>query len=130
MILLDTHVVVWLALEPNKISKLAHAAITEARGKEQGLAISAITLWELTAAWRKGRVFLTFDLESFLDEMEMRFVVIPITARVCMHSRKIPDSYPKDPADRIIGATALSEAVPLITADREIQRSKLVPTIW
>ncbi len=39
-------------------------------------------------------------------------------------------TYPKDPADRIIGAAALVEGLSLITADREIRRSKLIPTIW
>jgi PIN domain nuclease of toxin-antitoxin system len=43
---------------------------------------------------------------------------------------EFPVTYPKDPADRIIGATALVEGLSLVTADREIRRSKLVPTIW
>jgi PIN domain nuclease of toxin-antitoxin system len=42
----------------------------------------------------------------------------------------LPASYPEDPADRIIGATALVEGLPLLTADREIRRSKAVQTIW
>jgi PIN domain nuclease of toxin-antitoxin system len=42
----------------------------------------------------------------------------------------LPPSYPNDPADRIIGATALVEGLPLLTADREIRRSKSVQTIW
>jgi PIN domain nuclease of toxin-antitoxin system len=42
----------------------------------------------------------------------------------------LPASYPKDPADRIIGATALVEGLSLLTADREIRRSRAVQTIW
>jgi PIN domain nuclease of toxin-antitoxin system len=42
----------------------------------------------------------------------------------------LPPSYPNDPADRVIGATALIEDLPLITADKEIRRSRAVPTIW
>jgi PIN domain nuclease of toxin-antitoxin system len=43
---------------------------------------------------------------------------------------ELPRAYPKDPADRIIAATALVEGLSLITADREIRRSKVVHTIW
>jgi PIN domain nuclease of toxin-antitoxin system len=42
----------------------------------------------------------------------------------------MPTSYPKDPADRIIGATALVGDIPLLTADRAIRNAKAVPTIW
>ena len=42
----------------------------------------------------------------------------------------LPAVYPKDPADRIIGATALVEGLPLLTADRAIRGSKTVETIW
>lgn len=42
----------------------------------------------------------------------------------------LPAKYPNDPVDRIIGATALVEDIPLVTADREIRKSRVVPTIW
>ena len=52
---------------------------------------------------------------SFLQEVESRFVVLPITGRVCARIG-LPPSYPKDPADRIIGATALVEGLSLLPA--------------
>ena len=67
---------------------------------------------------------------SFLQEVESRFVVLPITGRVCARAIGLPPSYPKDPADRIIGATALVEGLSLLTADREIRKSKILRTIW
>ena len=42
---------------------------------------------------------------------------------------ELPAAYPKDPTDRIIGATALIEGMPLLTADREIRRSRALHTI-
>jgi PIN domain nuclease of toxin-antitoxin system len=69
-------------------------------------------------------------LESFLQELEARFVVLPISARARARAMGFPAIYPKDPVDRIIRATALVEGLSLITADREIRRSKLVRTIW
>ena len=130
LILVDTHVVVWLAFDQNQISKKARATIDQARDLGDGLAISDITLLEVGTLASRGRIQLGITLESFLQEIEARFVVLPITGRACARAMGFPASYPKDPADRIIGATALVEGLSLITADREIRRSRLVPTIW
>ena len=130
VILVDTHVVVWLALEPSRVPKKARAAIDEARRGGEGLAICDITLLELAALARKRKIRLEVSLESFLQEVETRFVVLPITGRACVRTLELPANYPKDPADRVIGATALVEGLVLLTADREIRRSRAVKTIW
>ena len=130
MILVDSHVVVWLAFDQNHLSKKARAAIDDARKNGDGLAISDITLLELATLVSKGRVRLDISLESFLQEIEARFIVLPISGRACARAMGFPTAYPKDPADRIIGATALVEGLSLITADRQIHRSKVVKTIW
>jgi PIN domain nuclease of toxin-antitoxin system len=130
VILVDTHVVVWLAFARDRISRKAKTAIDAARKDADGLAISDITLFELATLTSKGRVRLDISLESFLQEVEFRFVVLPITGRVCARAIGLPPSYPKDPADRIIGATALVEGLSLLTADREIRNSKVLRTIW
>ena len=130
MILVDTHVVVWLALDQSQLSKKARAAIDDARQNGDGLAVSDITLLELATLSSKGRIRLDISLESFLHEVEARFVILPITGRACVRAIGLPATYPKDPADRIIGATALVEGIPLLTADRGIRRSRALSTIW
>ncbi|MGB6820533.1 MAG: type II toxin-antitoxin system VapC family toxin [Candidatus Acidiferrales bacterium] len=130
VILVDTHVVVWLAFDQDQISRKARIAIDDARKNADGLAISDITLLELATLASKGRIRLNISLESFLQEVESRFVVLPITGRACARAIGFPATYPKDPVDRIIGATALVEGLSLLTADREIRRSRAVQTIW
>ena len=130
MIFVDTHVVVWLAFEQNRLSRKARAAIDDARKKGEGLAISDITLLEIATLARKGRIHLNTTLESFLQEVEARFSILPITGRACARAFALPATYPEDPADRIIGATALVEGLSLLTADREIRRSRALRTIW
>ena len=130
MILIDTHVVVWLAFEQAQLSKRARRAIDDARQNGEGLAISDITLLELAVLVSKGRIRLNISLESFLREVEARFIVLPISGPACVRAGALPESYPKDPADRIIAGTALVEGLSLLTADREIRRSRALRTIW
>jgi PIN domain nuclease of toxin-antitoxin system len=130
LILLDTHVLVWLALDPGRISSKATTAIDEARQSGSGLAICAITLLEIAWLSHRGRVTFPGGLETFLSEVELRFSVFPITARVGVQAFSLPASYPNDPADRAIGATAIVEGLTLITADAQIRSSRAVPTVW
>ena len=97
---------------------------------ERGLAISCITLVEIARLASYGRIRLTPDTETVLSEVEDRFIVLPITRNIALQAFELPEGYPNDPVDRIIGATALVEDIPLLTADREIRKSRAVPTIW
>lgn len=130
MILLDTHVVLWLGLEQNRLSKKALDAIDEARQNRKGMAISDATLMEIAQLSHRKRIEFPAGLESFLVEVERRFVVLPITGKIAMQAFELPASFPKDPVDRVMAATALIEDIPLLTADGEIRRSRAVPTIW
>jgi PIN domain nuclease of toxin-antitoxin system len=130
VILVDTHVVVWLAFDQEQISRKARTAIEDARKNADGLAISDITLLELATLATKGRIRLDISLESFLQEVESRFVVLPINGRACARATALPPTFPKDPADRVIAATALVLGLSLLTADRAIRRSRTVQAIW
>ena len=129
MILLDTHIVIWLAFEPNKLSKRAKEAIQAAR-LQGGLAIAGITLLELGWLAEKGRVETTLSIESFVRLCASKMTVLPITPEIAARAVSFPDSYPKDPQDRLIGATALVEAIQLVTRDEKIKKSRMIPVIW
>jgi PIN domain nuclease of toxin-antitoxin system len=130
LILLDTHVVVWLAQDYQRVSPKAQASIQRAREKEGGIVISDITLFEIALLASRGRVNFKPDVETTLSEVERQFIVLPITANIALQAFELAGGYPNDPVDRIIGATALIEDIPLITADREIRKSGAFPTIW
>jgi PIN domain nuclease of toxin-antitoxin system len=95
VILVDTHVVVWLAFDQGQLSKNARAAINEARQNGDGLPISDITLLELTTLTSEGRIRLDITLESFLREIEARVIVLPISGRACVRALGLPAAYPK-----------------------------------
>jgi PIN domain nuclease of toxin-antitoxin system len=130
VILLDSHVVLRLAEGAHNLSRKAQAAIEEERRSGGTLAICDITLAELATAHGKRRFSLSVPLDTFLEETEARFTVFPITARTAARSVSLPASYPRDPADRVIGATALVQGLSLVTADRAIRKSGVVPVIW
>jgi PIN domain nuclease of toxin-antitoxin system len=129
MILLDTHVLIWLANEPAKLSKKAGEAILTA-GQSGGLAISAITLWELAWLATHNRLEITGTADAFVEEITSRTAIRPITAKVAVLANQLPATYSSDPCDRLIGATALAEGINLVTKDKTIRDCKQIKTIW
>lgn len=129
MILLDTHVVAWAADDAKRLSRDATSAIRRAR-RDGGLAVSAITLWELAVLVARGRVQVFGSVETSVRALTEDMTVIPITPEIAALATQFPDDYPRDPADRIIGATARAEGLTLITRDEKIRRSPLLKTEW
>jgi PIN domain nuclease of toxin-antitoxin system len=129
VILLDTHILIWLANEPAKLSKKATDVIRLA-SQEGGLGISAITLWELARLATHGRLALTGTVEAFVERIASRTSIHPVTAKVAVLANQWPETYSHDPCDRLIGATALALGCALVTKDRNILACKQLKTIW
>jgi len=129
VILLDTHVLVWLAREPAKLSTAASDAI-RAAGHAGGLAISAITLWELGWLATHGRLNIIGTVDAFVDEVTSRTAIRPITPKIAVLANQFPATYSSDPSDRLIGATAMAEGIALVTKDRTIRDCNQIKTIW
>jgi PIN domain nuclease of toxin-antitoxin system len=129
VILLDTNAAIRLTSEPEKLSKQAAAAIRRAN-RSDGIAVSAITLWELAWLIAHGNVQVSGTVEASVEEVSSRFAVRPITPKIAALAIQFGSGYPKDPCDRLIGATALAEGMILITSDARIRECKQLRTIW
>lgn len=101
-----------------------------ARREGTPLAISAVTLVEISILARKRRISAGDNLAAYLSDVESTFLVLPVLSRVCLRLVELPESYPGDPVDQMIGATALVEGIPLVTADEKIRRARAFATIW
>ena len=131
MILLDTHALVFLALRPERLSRPATRAIAKAE-RQDGVAISSISLWEVAQLVDRGRIAVPGSVEGLLRDLCLRpgLTVLDINADIAALTRLFPATFPKDPADRIIGATARVHDLSLVTKDEHMRESPLLRTIW
>lgn len=131
LILLDTHVALWAAMEPKRLSRVAVSALRRARSGD-GLALASISLWEMASLFARGRIQTYGTIEASVRQVleTVGVIVRPITQEIAVLAAQFPESYPRDPADRLIGATARAEGIALVTRDEKIRRSPLLKTIW
>jgi PIN domain nuclease of toxin-antitoxin system len=129
LIILDTHVLLWAVADSRKLSRAAESAIRRSRRRD-GLAISSITLWELAFLVAQGRIRGYGTVETSLNTLIEGVTVKPLTPEIAALATQFPNDYPRDPADRLIGATARAEGLALVTRDENIRRSPLLKTIW
>lgn len=129
MILIDTHILVWGSTEQERLSRAAKVAIAKAR-EHGGLGIASITLWELALAFFRGRLHTTGSVQAAVEAFSSGVTIQELTPEIVSIAAELPEPYPRDPADRLIGATALALGIPLVTADASIIASGAVETIW
>jgi len=130
MILLDTHVVVWMTTDKKLLSAPAAEAIRDASRAGEGLAIACSTLWEIAMRSTENQIRLPGTLSEYLHFVESVFVVLPVTGAIAERSTLFTGKFPKDPTDRLIGATAYVHGIRLVTKDKMIRSSKQVNCIW
>lgn len=130
MIVLDTHVLIYDALAPGKLSARARKAI-ETAFSDGELACSDISLWEIAMLVSRKRLDPAMDARRFLDDMiaARAIRVLPITPEIAVLSQSDMFSH-GDPADRLIAATALLHGVQLVSSDAQLRKVRDVSTIW
>jgi PIN domain nuclease of toxin-antitoxin system len=131
VILLDTHVLAWLALDPRRLSRPAAGAIRRAVASG-GMGIASITLWELAQLFAAGRLTFAGTVDRAVARVveATGAVTFELTPTIAALGTQFPPDFPRDPADRIIAATARAEGIPLVTADDRIRACPLLKTLW
>jgi PIN domain nuclease of toxin-antitoxin system len=127
-VMLDTHVVHWWSAEPDRISRAAAEALEEA----DELAIAAISWFELAWLAKNERIVVTIPLRSWLAQLASQVRTVGITTAVADTAVSLPSSFPGDPADRLIYATAIEHGWRLVTKDRKLRahRHPRAVAVW
>ena len=132
MIVIDTHALLWWATgERRSLSTRANKAIQSAIKGGQ-LFVSSITAWELSMLVHRRRLSLSMDVSEWLKVLGQIEAVqfVPVDNDIAIRSNELPGDFHKDPADRIIVATARHLGVPLVTADEKIHGYPHVRVVW
>ena len=129
MIVLDTHALLWWALDPSALSEPARA-VCERMERDGGYA-SSISIWELGTKVRKGKLELGIPISEFARRVQDSGVVefVPVDVTIWLRSLSLRWDH-RDPANRVIVATALLKARPLLTKDEALHDFVGVETIW
>ena len=113
-ILLDTHALVWWTSDPDRLSAAAIRAIEEA----DEVGVAAITWWELAWLVERNRLSLSIPLRAWIADLARNLRTLPLTPAIAAGAAAIPDPFPRDPADRLIYATAVEAGWRLVSKDR------------
>lgn len=127
-VLLDTHVVHWWSAEPERVSAPARTALEDA----DELAVAAISWFELAWLARHERITLNIPVRSWLEGLSAQLRTLGVTPAIADAAVALPASFPGDPADRLIYATAVEHDLRLVTKDRALldHPHPRRPAIW
>jgi PIN domain nuclease of toxin-antitoxin system len=125
---LDTHAWLWWVSDPSRLSRAAHRRIRAATQ----IGISAISCLEVATAVTKGRITLDREVLNWLEQaLSLPNVeLLPLTPLIAVKATQLGNDFPGDPADRVIAATSIVEAAPLVTKDSTVHASGAVTVIW
>jgi PIN domain nuclease of toxin-antitoxin system len=115
-VLLDTHVVHWWSAEPERVSKPARKALEEA----DEYVVAAISWYELAWLAKHERIAVNVPIRSWLQGLASQLRTIGVTPAIADTAAALPSSFPGDPADRLIYATAIEHGHELVTKDQAI----------
>lgn len=119
MILLDTHVLVWLVAGLPALGKQAKKVADQALVKDE-LSVSAISFWEIASLHQRRRLILEQPIDAWRTRLlELGLHEIPVNGEIGIAATSMSNFHP-DPADRFITATALLSGAALLTADQQI----------
>jgi len=130
MIVMDTCAIIWDALSPKNLSRKAKTAIN--KHEQNGIIFCDISAWEIAMMIKKGKLHVDETpsnlIKAILDSRN--YIYKSITPEIADLSIHLGEDINKDPADRIIAATSITENIELVTANKNLIKSNSVKTIW
>ena len=128
--LLDTHVLIWWLNDRSRLSP-AQQEVVGSADSESPLLVSDISFWEVATLCSLGRIRLGLPLREWLEKAAAPPLVRRhgISPAIAAELAGLPDSFHRDPADRILVATARVFGATLLTQDRRILEAELVETL-
>ena len=131
MIVLDTNALIWWINDTQKLSKKARKIVKDAE-ETRTIYISSISVLEIYLLIKKRRLGLYRMADDWLQKVEDLSYVhfVPIDNKIAVLSVELADFVHKDPADRIIIATALNLGAKLVTSDKKMLDYKQVQSVW
>ncbi len=129
MILLDTHI--WVRWVDDNQQLVDRPRLLIQDNVRSGLAVSAISCWEVAKLVQYGRLELACPLEEWMEQALAYpgVQLIELTPRIAIESTKLPGTFHRDPADQIIVSTGRVYDIPLLTADSRILQYPHVRTL-
>ena len=119
MILLDTHVLLWLDCEDGNLGAHCREVITAA-WQANGVAVSSLSFWEAAMLQQRGRIALAQPPQAWRrDWLNAGLLELPLDGEIAVRATTLAGFHP-DPADRFITATAQARGATLISADAAI----------
>jgi PIN domain nuclease of toxin-antitoxin system len=115
-VLMDTHVVHWWSAEPDRISRPARRVLDST----DELLIAAISWYELGWLAEKQRIVIDVPVRTWLEDLGAQVRTVGITPAIADTAVGLPSTFPRDPTDRIVYATAIEHGVKLVTRDEAI----------
>jgi PIN domain nuclease of toxin-antitoxin system len=130
MILLDTHAWWWSLTEPENLSKIAIKTIRQTKSDQR--MIASISIWEFAMMTAKKKIRLKISVAKWLSQalQETGLGVIEISPQIAIDACNLPGNFHKDPADRLIVATARVNNLRLVTKDEKMLDYPYVDAIW
>lgn len=132
MIVLDTHALVWWVSDPRRVPLKARRLVDAASRTTDAIAVSSISIWEVALLVARGRLKLTLDTDTWIANLQaLPFLTfVPVDNHIAFRSVQLEGFPHRDPADRIIVATALGLNATLVTADKRLWAYRPVATVW
>jgi PIN domain nuclease of toxin-antitoxin system len=121
VIVLDTHIWIWWVNNSPELPADARACISA--HESDGLALSAISVWEVAKLVERNRLVLSLPVEQWIS-IALTYPgiqLIPLSPEIAIESTKLPQPFHRDPADQLIVATSRVLGIPLLTMDSAIQ---------